>query len=231
MSPAIGAINGSRAGRRVAADGRYRQGVATPLWTDILADAIGLLGGATGIVSALLVGRSNRSAHRSAVASERSAVAAEQSAVAADKTAKAEAEVARIEAEREHERLGPPALEKIDAHSTRQDTLQGSITVPHDYRVRGEAVWGNASWALNLPLLLIAGHKYTFQIESWTRDRKEPEARMLRFRFWPPAETDEVEHWSCPCGRPLQEGGTNSPGHWERRVPINYVPPPMMTVR
>jgi len=30
-----------------------------------------------------------------------------------------------------------------------------------------------------------------------------PLPKALRLQFWPPAEGDPGEPWSCPCGRPL----------------------------
>jgi hypothetical protein len=136
----------------------------------------------------------------------------------------------RLDHDRRHEDLAPKPPPAINADRKTSDAggdvLTGSITVPRDYRVRGEAISGDTSWPLDLDLVLRANRAYEFEIEKWPPGRTEPRAKELRFRFWPPEEVDCVPAWSCPCDRPLG-GGSNarSGGHWEWRVPVEYYDP------
>ncbi|MGN9804471.1 hypothetical protein [Micromonospora sp. L32] len=186
-------------------------------------DVVGAVGGIVGVVAAVGVGIP------AVVAARRSARAGEESAQAAKDAARGAADVARIERAREHARLAPPAPPEIKAEIEDHPRLGadgaglfGSITVPRDYRVKAEAVSGNARSPISLPLLLRAG-THSFEIEKWPRGREEPQTEFVLVRFWPPAEVDEVEHWTCPCDRPIADG--DGPGHWEWRVPLDYYNP------
>jgi hypothetical protein len=183
--------------------------MADPSWTDVGAFILGAAGTVLASFSIAIAVRANRTARRSAIAAE--------SAV-------------QIEGDREHERFAPIMPEHIDAYLTQARTLRGSITVGRDYRVRGETVSTGASGSLDLPVLLRAGQEYEFQIEQWPPGRSEPQAEALRFRFWPPAEFDDVERWSCPCNRQTAEGTSASPAHWQRVVPIKFFDPTAVSV-
>lgn len=213
-------------------------------------DVIGAVGGVVGVVAALAVGiPSVMAARRSARAGEEaaeaardsartgneSAEAARDSAAAAWDSAREAAAVTAIERAREHDRLGPgappPSGIPSDLGPKQRDsvvpaTLFGTITVPRDYRVRAEAVTDNSHSPIGLPLLLRANQPYRFAIEGWPPDRTEPRAQAVRVRFWPPADIDDVDRWTCPCDRPASEETDRSPGHWVWLAPIQYEPPP-----
>lgn len=162
---------------------------------------------------------------RSAVASEDSADSAQRSAVASEESARAARDVVRIELDRRHDDLRPSPPSEVEATVDGEGqfrTLFGTITVPRDYRVRGEAVLGHNSGVshLGLPLVLRANRTYRFQIENWPDSRRIPTAKELRFRFWPPVKVDPVEHWTCECGKVVLDGGGTGPGHWEWTVPV-----------
>jgi hypothetical protein len=128
-----------------------------------------------------------------------------------------------------HERLGPGPVPdlgvKLEANprgSGLPKTLFGAATVPRDYRVQARAVTGNSYSPIGLDLLLHGGRTYRFAIEQWPPDRTESKVEYVLFRFWPPADIDGVNVWSCPCGRPVADVDERAPGHWEWRVPIDY---------
>ncbi|MEH1055902.1 hypothetical protein V6U89_11900 [Micromonospora sp. CPCC 206171] len=195
-------------------------------WLDVITVVIAL-GGVVVAALSWVVSRGSRDEAR------RSADAAEVSAKAAQDSAREAAAVAAIERDRDHDRLGPgpvpdiaPKLETNPRNSGLPDTLFGTVTVPRDYRVRGFAVRGNSSSPIGLDLLLHAGRPYRFAIEQWPKDRMEPVAEYVLFRFWPPAEVDDVDAWRCPCDRPQADGNEWTPGHWEWRAPVQYRRPP-----
>ncbi|MEV4820199.1 hypothetical protein [Micromonospora tulbaghiae] len=194
-------------------------------WLNVITVLIAL-GGVVVAVLSWVVSRGSRSEAR------RSADAAEVSAKAAQDSAREAAAIAAIERDREHDRLGPGPvpgialeLEPNPRDSGLPETLFGTITVPRDYRVRAVAVRGNSSAPIGLDLLLYAGRPYRFAIEQMHPNRTEPVAEYVLFRFWPPAEIDDVDTWQCPCDRP-QADGDNRPGHWEWRAPVEYRRPP-----
>jgi hypothetical protein len=40
----------------------------------------------------------------------------------------------------------------------------------------------------------------------------------VRFRFWPSAPNDDVDQWTCGCGRSLNSDDPEA--HWEFTVPV-----------
>jgi hypothetical protein len=211
-------------------------------------DVIGSVGGIVGVVAAAVLGtkslRVSRAAltetrrtadetRRAADAGETAARASETSAVAAREAAREAADVGRMEREREHDRLSPGPVPTIDAvlvwnPESLARNLFGTVTVPRDYRVLAEAVHrGGVRMPLGLDRVLHAGRPYRFHIERWPVGRTEPEMAYVAFRFWVPADGDDVEAWKCPCDRAMIEGGER--GHWEWRAPISYVPSPAIS--
>ncbi|WP_422734058.1 hypothetical protein ACN26Y_00340 [Micromonospora sp. WMMD558] len=194
-------------------------------WLDIVA-VLAALGGVAVAVLSWVVSRGSRDEAR------RSADAAEVSAKAAQDSAREAAAVAAIERDREHDRLGPGPVPDITSKletnprgSGLPRTLWGTVTLPRDYRVRAFAVSGNSSSQISLDLLVHAGRPYRFAIEQWPPGRTEPVAEYVLFRFWPPAETDDVDAWRCPCDRAQADGDERTQGHWEWRVPVQYRTP------
>lgn len=133
----------------------------------------------------------------------------------------------RLEREREHDRLGPPQPAVIEAEV--RDTvvggrfLAGTITVPRDYRVRGEALVpaSRSRQRLALDLVLRANQPVIFQIEDWPERRVAPRTKALHLRFWPiNEELDGVPGRPCPCDRPDSDGDGSGSGHWEWTVPV-----------
>lgn len=204
-------------------------------WPDVISAAGVVVALGLGIASLKVAHASKDEARRSAKAAEDSARAGEQAAEAAQASARQAAEAVRIEREREHARLGPGPVPEIEAKLEVNPrygpggprALFGEVTVPRDYRVRAEAVMAGGGYtSMSLPLLLHAGHPYRFAIEQWAPDRKKPQAEHVLFRFWPPAEGDDVNPWACPCGRPAADGAVSEHGHWEWLAPIRFVSPP-----
>ncbi len=158
---------------------------------------------------------------RSADAAVRSADAADASAAASARSAEEAAAVSRIERDREHAALRPPPPAEITGELSGEgprQSLFGEFVVPRDYRVHAVAWNGTSHTPISLPLLVRANQVNRFCIESWPQGRKQPQTREIEFEFWPPAETDGVEAWACPCDRPHSE----KEGHWRWRVPLSY---------
>jgi hypothetical protein len=136
----------------------------------------------------------------------------------------------RIQAERQerHERRTPQPPGQIIAElreGRATASLFGSINVPTGYRVIAEAQFATGgSTRIGLPSVLHPNRPYDFEIEKWPPGSTQPVTREIRLRFWPPIEGDDVDWWTCPCGRPTGES-LDGPGHWEWRVPIVYNPP------
>jgi hypothetical protein len=195
--------------------------IAVSDWVGFLGAAGGLIGAVGGIGGAFVAAAAKRDSRRSAAASERSAEAAERSALAADRSADADTVVAGIEQAQQHRELKPPAPAFIEAFY-KGNSLFGKIKVPHDYRVAADGVYGtDASHQIGLPMLLRANQQQEFQIEPWPAGSKEPKTKEIRFRFWPPLESDDAPSWGCPCGEPMGET-LDGPGHWEWVVPVVY---------
>ena len=210
-------LNPSGADRPVAVwlSGR----VADVNWPDVM----GAIGGVAGVLAALGVGLpAGRAARRSAKAAEDSADEARA--------------VARIQREQRHDQLRPRLPEAIEADTEPAEYLGkggramiGEITLPRDYRGRALAASGESEWLVGLPNdgtpgegLLRGGRPLKIRIADIYPDRQGA-VDEIRFRFWPPAPTDDVEHWTCPCERPPDDGGRfDAPGHWEIRVPVSY---------
>lgn len=192
-------------------------------------EIIGAVGGslgAAGGLGSLAAGvwvrrRLDRADERARLAEERASRAEEYAHEIAETSL-------RMERDRQHRDLRPPQPPPIetvvrqDPYSADLRGLFGSITVPRDYRVRIDAINGPSSARVNTDLLVQAEQPYEFEIEKWPQDRTEPMAKELWVRFWPPAEVDKVEHWTCPCDRPSSYGDGSGPGHWEWHVPIKY---------
>ncbi|MFF0770951.1 hypothetical protein ACFYUK_18850 [Nonomuraea wenchangensis] len=150
------------------------------------------------------------------------AAAAVAAAAAAEKAAAEAAAVAQIERNREHDTLRPPPPPEIEGNVEGGNphwSLFGEFSVPRDYRVTARA-WNGVSHTPILPAQVVRANQiYRICIEPWAEDRRRPRTREIEFEFWPPAETDGVEMWDCPCGRPHSD----KEGHWRWRVPVAYV--------
>ncbi len=128
----------------------------------------------------------------------------------------------QLQRDQAHESYRPIQPEKIELWSVGSGMarfLQGSITVPRDYRIRAtrHSLLGPPATDITLPGLICANQPTPFEVERWPDDGGPAHAQVIdhiRFRFWPPAGTD----WSCPCGKPDTEG------HWTWRVPVGRPP-------
>jgi hypothetical protein len=188
-------------------------------WVGFLGAIGGVIGAVGGIGGAFVAAAAKRDSRRSATASERAADAAERSAFAADRSADADTAVAGIEQAQQHRALAPPAPSSIEAFF-KSNSLFGKITVPHDYRAAAEGVYDTGGvHQIGLPMLLRANQPREFQIEPWPAGSKETKTKEIRFRFWPPSESDDAPPWSCECGAPAGET-LEGRGHWEWLVPV-----------
>lgn len=174
--------------------------------TGAVGGVIGAIAGVGGAAVAMAARRDSRT----------SADAAEDSAEAARRSADADTAVAAIERDRQHRELTPQAPPTIEAFH-KGNSLFGSITVPRDYRVAADGIYrAGGSQKLALPLLLRANQQQEFQIELWpdgvqaprSADVRKPTTKEIRFRFWPPIESDDAPPWDCPCGQPTGETWT-----------------------
>jgi hypothetical protein len=153
-----------------------------------------------------------------------SAKAARDSAMSARRSADEAAAMTKLSLEQRHDDLAPgPAPAEIAATVRGggvTDSLVGSITVPRGYRVKATAYFRTGgSTELSIGPVLHANQPVMFQVEKWPPGSEKPVTKEIRFRFWPPIEGDDVEPWSCRCGKPT--GDTmDGPGHWEWRVPV-----------
>lgn len=152
---------------------------------------------------------------------------AKEAADAAHRSAEQAEAMVRLEKERWHKDLAPEPpdqieAEKVDNPATGDASLFGEIKVPHAYRVKATARAGNSSRDISLPLLLLGGRSYPFEIEKWPPGQTRLQTDEVRFQFWPPvAEVDDTDPWACSCDRPAAEQPGGS-GHWEWRVPVVY---------
>ncbi|MDH2424776.1 hypothetical protein [Sphaerisporangium sp. TRM90804] len=182
--------------------------------------------------------RSRKAAEQSRDAAETSAGAAQQSAAASEVSAKAAARLTDIEADRRrdereqyHRDLAPSHPGEIvtglmTSEVTQQFGLFGSISVGRDYRVQVIGIAGNTCTPITgVPPVLRANTLYQFHIEQWPDEKTTPTVKEIEFRFWPPAPVDEVEAWTCPCGR-LATQADNPAGHWAFRAVVKSPPPP-----
>jgi hypothetical protein len=188
-------------------------------WIGAVGGTVGAIGGVGAFIVAVPAWRAGRA----------NAAAAVRAAKAAEDALAESRRIARLELEKRHDELSPRKGLKV--YFGDDSSMIGGhrwlwvvVEVPRTYRVRAIARTGNASWDLGLPLVLHATRRTgKVEIEKWPPDRDKPEAQELVLRFWPPADVDQVEHWSCQCGRPLDgDPGSEQAGHWEVIVPVDY---------
>jgi hypothetical protein len=190
---------------------------------------IGAVGGTIGAVAgvaAVIVARSARSAAAD------TAAAAVRAAKVADEAVAESVRVSRLEFEKRHDELSPRKGLRV-YFGTDQSTVGGTrwlwivIEVPRTYHVRGVARGDGGSWDLGLPLVLHANRRTAkVEVEKLPADRDRSVARELVLRFWPPADGDQGEHWTCRCGRPVDADAADETGHWEVAVPVDYADTP-----
>jgi hypothetical protein len=195
---------------------------------EMLGAIVAAIFGVTGFVLSLIGIKTGRRSERIAADAARSA----------EESAREAKRVADIETAREHRDLdpAPTATFRVERSPTVQDAfnLWAEITVSHTCRIAGDVVMSQGIHRLAVPVLMAAGVPERVRVELMRDGQGEPQVTELRLRMWPPADSDDVEHWSCPCPRPIgQEGG--GPGHWERTLPVRDIkrppPPPMMARR
>jgi hypothetical protein len=203
-------------------------------WVGGVGGTIGAVGGLTAAAVAIPAWRAGKvsaaASIRAAKAAEENTQAAERAATAAEDATAEARRLSSLELDRRHEELSPARSLRVEFLSESNERLRGGhrslmaiIESSRTCRVRAVARMGNASWDLGLPLVLQAGHPTRVEVEKWPPDRTEPQAKELVLRFWPPADIDQVEQWTCRCGRPLvEEAGSEPIGHWETVIPVDY---------
>jgi hypothetical protein len=192
---------------------------------DVLTVLISLAALVVVAYSALVVARRNANAAdtsaieagRAADASNRSADASEASAGHAASSAQSARQVARIEADRQHETYRPimangKAFQESRNPRTKELDRFFQFSLPRTFRVEGDALIGRSRTPLSISPLVEAG-----SVKVFVDTRNHPTVERLHLRFWPMADGDPGEHWTCPCGRPLDSGG---PPHWEWYVEV-----------
>lgn len=193
------------------------------------------------VVSIVSGGAAIKYARRSADEAKRSADHAGESVVEARRSADEAAKMRELEEgrradekERWHRDHEPDLPGEIKAKMRRggagdAGALRGEITVPGVYRVRADAVSGNASTQIALDSVTKANQPMEFMIERWAPGKTKPDTEEIVFRFWPPVEgVDGVGVWTCNCGRSV-DAVDSEPGHWERRVKVIYRPSRMVS--
>lgn len=149
-----------------------------------------------------------------------------RSAKAAERSSEDARRVARAEVNRDHEMYRPlqgtATFEKVHNERTSKENLFLVFTPGRTYRLAGDAIFdAGPGREARMPLDLSGGPARggtpvrLFVGELTGSDAALPKA--LRLQFWPPAEGDPGETWSCPCGRPLDPSGEL---HWEWRIEL-----------
>ncbi|MFI5843889.1 hypothetical protein ACIA8K_29745 [Catenuloplanes sp. NPDC051500] len=207
--------------------------MADTSWVDVAGLITGSVGAATGIAALMLSLRSTTASEDSAVSARLSAEASKEAAAAAHASVGEATELNRIERNRDHMQLGPPRPTSLPIKIEQDERLGGGhrnvwsqFTLPRPYRVKAWAFSRASSHPLSIDLLVRAG-QVRFFLEDWPPDRKNEDGLKtdrVVVHFWCPAEVDDVEHWTCPCGRP-EEGDGSGPGHWEWQVSLDPPPP------
>jgi hypothetical protein len=190
-----------------------------PAWTDRGAFWIAL---AAAILSVVALAVSWILGLRSARAAEKSERHAQASAQAAER-------VARAEVDRDHDmykpvQIGPESFVIERNPRSGEENLFCVFTPTRSYRITGESVEGNSHMPLSVPLFNPAGVQVRMFIDVLQPIRDISSKTELRLRFWPPAEVDNRDLWTCRCDRPL---GSHEGAHWEMTVPV--VTPPRLT--
>ncbi|WP_146017459.1 hypothetical protein [Verrucosispora sp. ts21] len=219
--------------------------LSAPSWTDtggfwialaalvasIAALGVSIWSAYSGHQSAIAGRESAMHAGTSAKAAEAAADSSNVAARAAEKSADADGKVARLELDRDHEAYrpvmpGPDGFQVVRESLNTVPELEKNhrlvyeFTPARTYRVVGEAVYRSGSpnpMTLSMPLLCRAGVPVRIVFEDLVMEKQRSDFSMLRFKFWPPAEVDLVEHWTCRCERPLESDGAP---HWEATIAV-----------
>lgn len=175
----------------------------------------------------VLAGASNTIADEALQMSRESAMSARESAVAAQATADHERAGLQMQRHERHEQMRPELPPKLSVKFGRgvngQEYFYVEIEVDRDYRVLADAHMANSSSPAPMDAVLHKGRTAQVFVEHRAPDLREPRVKSIRFRFWPPTDSDGVDPWACGCGAPeLADGGR---GHWEREVLVYRRPP------
>lgn len=177
--------------------------------------------------SAVAAEQSAATSDSSSSSSDRSAAASETSAAAAAQSAAEAAELRRIEADRDHDDRFRPKLGdelQVEIEEDGRYWLKGSLTFPRAYRVKAIGMLGeNSSTTLNLYGVVQPGRPYEFHVADCGNDGSFSVKEVV-LHLWPPAVSDDVELWTCRCGRSLDDSGKS--GHWQIRMKV-ILPPAM----
>lgn len=174
----------------------------------------------------LLAAESNGIAAEALQVSRESAISARESASAASASADHERSALQMQRDERHERCRPALPARLDVQVKRggpnSEFYYAELELDDDYRVEATTFTGNSSSRTPMDALVRKGAKTQVFIEHIAPGQDGVRAERIKFRFWPPVETDGVDTWTCGCGAPeLPDGGR---GHWEREVPL-YRPP------
>jgi hypothetical protein len=187
----------------------------------IFAFAVSIWSAISGHRSAKAAEKAADIAEKSMAVSAQSAKAAEVSARAAEKSADADGQLALVELSRNHQELAPVLIADMfkgvphPVHDT--DGLWFTFSLPRAYRVYAYVISkvGESMPVSVDPLTLVpAGMKARVYVGPM-----ELLPETLELRFFPPAEIDLVDQWSCRCGAEVN-ADKDSAGHWviRRRV-------------
>jgi len=179
--------------------------------------------GLAGIVAVVVSIWSHRGNERANSESRAVAEHATSAALGSVDTARASAmeaaKVAQIEADREHRELSPAGtVVKFEGERDRRTdhwNVFAIVETERCYRVRGDAVLKNCGvTSIAVPLVTHAHTPTRVHIEGMPDGREQPLARRIVLRAWPPnPELDDVEAWTCRCGK-AAEDGDGTVGHW-----------------
>ncbi|MFI7547968.1 hypothetical protein [Actinoplanes sp. NPDC049599] len=185
---------------------------SSPSITDWLTLVVAVLALA-GSVWAIIYNRSSASSARSAVAEAKKAAAAAE-------------RVSQSEIDRDHEMFRPPQIGS-EAFSlevnprTKEENLVLKFTPARTYRITGQSIEGDSHSPLSCPLFNPAGVPVRIVVDVLRPHRERSAVKELRLSFWPPAQVDKRDLWTCRCGQPLE---SHESAHWEVTVPV--VTPP-----
>jgi hypothetical protein len=186
------------------------------------------------LVAAFYTGMQGRASVRSADAAEGSLHAADRAADAAKDSAETARVLAVVEMHRLHSEYRPDLsdgrFEAVHNPRTGQYCSFYVFTLPRGYRIRGVGVGnggGRSDLSLDPTLYAPAGHEvhaFVGDLKGLKDEDIRAMPRRLNFRFWPPQDGDSGEHWMCPCGADVIDGGGNGAGHWEHSVKVQLPP-------
>jgi hypothetical protein len=201
-----------------------------PAWTDVVGAVGGSVGTITAVATALWTVKRSREDRADRLADselnrqqhEATAAIAKEAADAAARSATEARKLADVHLAGHHRSLAP-TQRSVPTHLVTTPTgpnLFGTVKVERDYRAQAWGLRGNERQRLTLDMLLTANTEHNVHLERWSNGQTRPKIDAVLLRLWPPASIDQVEQWSCDCGRPTIEGREDEQAHWEIRLSV-----------